>query len=192
VKAPFTLCQATPPQAGVIRDLGDEAKLWLRGKDTDQWSTSWGGPQGRDKRIMRDITGGDAWILWDEEIGIATLSVGTEVPLAAPDTPVWPAGRLTEKALYVHRVIVRRSYAGHGIGAALLDWAAGFAWRTIGTPLLRIDVWTDNFALHDYYRVQGFTFIGVRDAKELPGYPSRALFELRTIPAPPNGLVTER
>ena len=54
--------------------------------------------------------------------------------------------------------------------------------RKIGTPLIRVDVWTDNWDLHAYYRRQGFTLCEFRDPRALPGYPSRALFERRTSP----------
>jgi GNAT superfamily N-acetyltransferase len=189
---PFTMSLATSVQAAAIGELGEDARHWLRGKDTDQWSVPWRGPQGPAQRILRDIAEGRAWIAWDGDLAVATITVGFEVPLAAPDTPVWPASALSEKALYVHRVIVRRVYAGRGLGAGLLDWATGFGLRTIGTPLLRIDVWTDNWALHDYYRRQGFTFVEFRSAEELPDYPSRALFERRTVPVSAGVLLIER
>jgi GNAT superfamily N-acetyltransferase len=189
---PYILRQATSAESAVIQELGDQARHWLAGKNTDQWSTQWGGRWGRDRRIMRDVDAGHAWIVWDDGVGVATISVDVDVPLAAPDMPVWPAWQLTEKALYVHRVIVRRSHAGIGLGAALLDWASGFAVREIGTPLLRIDVWTDNLALHDYYLGQGFTLCEIRDEAELPGYPSRALFERRTSPPDASPLFIEQ
>jgi GNAT superfamily N-acetyltransferase len=189
---PFTLSRAVPAQAQVIEELGDDARQWLRGKNTDQWLIPWRGPAGRAQRVLRDIADGHAWIAWDGDLAVATITVGFAAPLAAPDTPVWPARTLAEKAIYVHRVIVRRSYAGLGLGAALLDWATGFSLRTTGTPLLRIDVWTDNWALHDYYRRRGFAFVEFRSAKELPDYPSRALFERRTVPANAVALLIER
>jgi len=189
---PFTLSQAILTQAQAIRELGDDARQWLRGKDTDQWSVPWRGPEGRDQRVQRDIADGDTWITWDGDLAVATITVGDEVPLVAPGIPVWPPCALTEKAIYVHRVIVRRSYAGLGLGAALLDWATEFGLRTLGTPLLRIDVWTDNRALHDYYLRQGFTFIEIRSAEDLPDYPSRALFERRTVPVSRDALLIER
>jgi GNAT superfamily N-acetyltransferase len=189
---PFTLSRATPAHAQVIWDLGEDARQWLRGKDTDQWSVPWRGPEVRAGRIQRDIEAGRTWIAWDEELGIATITIDIDVPLAAPDTPVWPAHALDEKALYAHQVIVRRTYAGRGLGAALLDWASAVALRTLGTPLLRVDVWTDNWALHDYYRRQGFTLVEFRSAEELPDYPSRALFERRTTPTSARASLIER
>jgi len=40
-----------------------------------------------------------------------------------------------------------RKYAGYGLGAALLDWAADVATRDYGAALIRIDEWTTNLGL---------------------------------------------
>src|SRR5271154_3022389 len=97
---PFTLSRATSEHAQVIWDLGDDARRWLRGKDTDQWSIPWRGPQMRSQRIQRDLDADRTWIAWDGDLGVATITVDIDVPLAAPDTPVWPAHALDEKAVY--------------------------------------------------------------------------------------------
>lgn len=131
---------------------------------------------------MDDLTRGRTWVLWDDSTAAGTITIDTEDPVDPSKKPVWPAYRLGESALYVHRVIVRRSHAGQGLGARLLDWASAVATRLIGSPLLRIDVWTDNWDLHAYYRSQGFILCEYRDPHELPGYPARALFERRVSP----------
>ena len=69
------------------------------------------------------------------------------------------------------------SYAGLGLGAALLDWAADVAKRDHRAALIRIDVWTTNQSLHAYYEGQRFMRREGRDPKELANYPSQALFE---------------
>jgi GNAT superfamily N-acetyltransferase len=60
-------------------------------------------------------------------------------------------------ALYVRRIVVGRSYAGLGLGAVLLDWAADVAMKDHGATQIRIDVWTTNLELQAYYVRQGFT-----------------------------------
>jgi GNAT superfamily N-acetyltransferase len=184
---PYSLRQATPVQAYVIKDLVVEAAEWLRGKNTDQWATPWPSAIGRDKRIEDDVRAGRSWIAWDGDVGVGTITLDVKFPVDAAKNPVWPAHRLEEVALYVHRVVVRRCYSGNRIGAGLLDWASGKAESLIGKPLLRIDVWTNNKDLHGYYESKGFTPCGVRAEAELPDYPARALFERRTSP---NGLST--
>jgi GNAT superfamily N-acetyltransferase len=174
------LCRASSPDLAVVRQLLDETVEWLRGKNTDQWATPWPDAGKRDERILQALNAGKTWIVWDGTIPVGTITVDTDDPLDLAGNPVWPARKRVEQALYVHRVIVRRSHAGQGLGAELFNWASDFAQREIGTPLIRIDVWTDNWELHAYYRRQGFTLCEFRDPRAVPGYPSRALFERRT------------
>jgi GNAT superfamily N-acetyltransferase len=170
----------------MILDLAEEARQWLRGKDTDQWAVPWGGTGGPQRRVAKDIAAEHVWLLWDGGVSVATITIDTAQPVDDAGNSIWPAQRLNESALYVHRVIVRRSYAGQDLGGALLDWASEIAARTVETQLIRIDVWTDNLALHDYYLRQGFEFAELRSEDDLPGYPCRALFERRSSPLPRN------
>ena len=80
-------------------------------------------------------------------------------------------------ALYVRRVVVKRSPSGKGIGAALLDWAAEVAKREHGARLIRVDVWTTNEGLRNYYENRDFQSCPVRGPQDLGSYPSQALFE---------------
>jgi GNAT superfamily N-acetyltransferase len=59
---------------------------------------------------------------------------------------------------YVHRVVVRRSHAGVGLGARLLGWAADQI-RAQGRSLLRLDVVSDNEPLRRYYESTGFAHV---------------------------------
>ena len=61
--------------------------------------------------------------------------------------------------------------AGRGVGAWLLDEAAREAARR-GKRLLRLDAWTSNTRLHDYYRRQGFRLVRIAGDRG-----SGALFE---------------
>ena len=76
------------------------------------------------------------------------------------------------------RLIVSRSAAGFGVGAAMIDWAAARALRDWSAQWIRIDVWTTNVALHNYYekRVQALR-IAQCQAED---YPSAALFQKPT------------
>ncbi len=168
----------------MIERLVDEAARWLRGKGTNQWAKPWPDLDGRNKRIEDDLAHGRTWLLWDDDIAAATITIDTVDPVDPWRNRIWPTDWLAEDALYVHRVVVRRSHAGRGLGAMLLDWASGVAERLVGSPLLRVDVWTSNKALHRYYERHGFELCHIRDEQALPGYPARALFERR---ASPNG-----
>ena len=178
----FALRRAVPNQVKVILELYAEATEWLRVKNTDQWAKPWPNARTRHGRILRDISAGKTWMVLDDDTIIGTITVDKEPPVDYASNNIWPPELRAEAALYVRRTIVRRSYAGLGIGAGLLDWATSVATRELGTALLRIDVWTDNRGLHAYYEGQGFTLCEIRDPAELPDYPARALFERRINP----------
>ncbi len=167
-----------PGDLDEVRGLVREAAEWLRtSKDTDQWANPWPDQAGKHERIMNDLLKGKTWIVWDGATAAATITVDTEEPLDLNEQPVWPAHKRHEPALYVRRVIVSRRYAGRGLGAALLDWAADVARREHDGALIRIDVWTTNTDLHAYYEGQRFVRREGRDPRELADYPSQALFE---------------
>jgi GNAT superfamily N-acetyltransferase len=111
----------------------------------------------------------------DGKTTVATITIDTDEPLDLNGRPVWPPDGNQRSALYVRRVIVSRRYARLGLGAALLDWAAGVAKRDYGAELIRVDVQTTNLKLHAYYEGQRFT--RCPDPQGLGDYPSQALFE---------------
>jgi GNAT superfamily N-acetyltransferase len=167
-----------PGDLAEIRGLVLEAAQWLRTSiNTDQWAAPWLERAGWKERILNDLVKGKTWIAWDGTTAAGTITADTEEPLNLNEQPVWPDHARREPALYIRRVIVSRHYAGIGLGAALLDWAADVAETQYEAALIRIDVWTTNEQLHAYYEGQRFTRRAGRDARELGDYPSQALFE---------------
>ena len=86
--------------------------------------------------------------------------VGT-LALQWRDPYIWSDAGEDGRAGYVHRVVVRRSNSGAGLGARLLAWAEDET-RARGRDLLRLDVVTHNQPLRRYYEGTGFAH--VRDA----------------------------
>ncbi len=127
--------------------------------------------------MLNDLLKGKTWLVYDRTAVIGTITIDPEEPLIADERPVWPTWKRGEPALYVRRVIVSRSHAGIGLGAALLDWAAHVAMKDYRAQLIRVDVWTTNRDLHAFYEQQHFTRQVGRDPQELDDYPSQALFE---------------
>lgn len=181
---PFALRLAVPGDLDEVRGLIREAAQWLRrSKNTDQWAKPWPNKAGQRERILNDLLKGKTWLAWDGPTAVATITVDTEDPLDENEQPVWPTHNRRGRALFVRRVIVSRNYAGLGLGAALVDWAADVAKRDHQAAFIRVDVWTTNRDLHAYYEGQDFTRCPGRDPWELPNYPSQALFE-RTVNRP--------
>ena len=151
-----------------VHSLLTAASRWLRTKDTDQWAAPWPDEDGRDERIMQAIEAGRTWVVWDGAWPAATLT-------ASPNHHgIWPEECGLDSAVYVRRLTVNRNYSGLGLGSQLLDWAGLRAGREYGAGWVRVDVWTTNEKLHDYYKKRGFTYRGL---SPIPDYPSAALFQ---------------
>jgi ribosomal protein S18 acetylase RimI-like enzyme len=170
-RLPLALRQAAPDDLGVVLELLSESIRWLQEMGLDQWAEPWPDEAGRNRRIARDLADGKTWLILDDNEVAGTITIDPA------DRGVWPSHARGDKAVYVRKLIVRRHYAGLGLGARLLDWAADFAARRYQAELIRIDVWTTNWRLHHYYRRQGFQFCELMPDTE---YPSRALFERST------------
>lgn len=156
-----------------VIELIDAAARWLRGKNTDQWASPWPSRAARDMRVRVGIEAGQTWLAVDEDDTVAaTISAGHE-----GNPKLWNAFELAEPAVYVQRLVIDRRYAGMGLGAQLIDWAGRRAREKHGAAWIRIDVWTTNFALHDYYQANGFSFLRYCDE---PGYPAGALLQKST------------
>ena len=86
---------------------------------------------------------------------------------------LWTPKEAAEPALYAHKLTVTRAYGGQGLGAERLDWAGSRA-AAAGDRWLRVDVWTTNRQLQDYYRRLGFAHVRT---VVLAHNPSGALFQ---------------
>jgi GNAT superfamily N-acetyltransferase len=165
---PLLLRRATEDQHADVLELIHSAEEWLRSTGTDQWKAPWPDENGRNERILRAIEAGRTWIAWDGDWPAATLT-------ASPNHHrIWPEAAGRDPAVYVRRLTIRRKYSGLGLGGQLLDWAGLHASRDYGARWIRVDVWTTNTGLHEYYRDQGFRFC---DYSPISGYPSAALFQ---------------
>lgn len=168
VAARLIIRPASPDDEGVIVGLIEEASWWLRGKNTDQWSTPWPDRRRRDERIREGIAAGHTWIVWDGARPAATVTLSPR-----PDVDIW--GSLPGvPALYLHRLVVSRAYAGVNLGGVMIDWAAQRELRHREVRWVRVDVWRTNTALHAYYERRGFRRCGTY---EDPAYPAGALFQ---------------
>lgn len=165
---------ATKKDLPVVVGLIEDARKWLATKGTDQWANPYPDADRKLARVQEGIDRGETWIVWDGTVAAATVTIKTE-----RNGVVWSKQTtdcdLSEPAIYVHRLIAGRGYAGLGLGAELIDWAGLWGCRSYGAKWVRIDVWTSNIALHKYYMGTGFEQCGMY--KDDPLYPSGALFQ---------------
>jgi hypothetical protein len=172
---PLCLQRAELADSAAVIGLIDDAAGWLRTRDTDQWRSPWPNRVGRNGRVLESIRQGKTWICWDRRTPAATLT-------ADPDhDPYWSPDPGSKPAVYVHRLVVARRYAGMHLGASLLNWAGRTGRLAHGAHSIRISAWTTNLVLHQYYSRQGFSLRGFHADD---GYPSAARFEKLTSVIP--------
>ncbi len=143
---------ASRSQLDDVLTILDEAAHWLQVRGVSQWPSrfepSW---------VEGALGRGETWLV---RVGAATCAT---VTLDMADS-VWD--ELPGRALYVHRIAVRRQSAG--LGAAILAWAAGVA-RERGLDGLRLDCVASNDRLRAYYETAGFIHRGDVTVAGAPG-----------------------
>ncbi|MCR6484519.1 GNAT family N-acetyltransferase [Amycolatopsis sp. OK19-0408] len=153
-----------------VLEILDGASTWLGGKATDQWQTG----RWRAEELRPDLAPGGLRVA---ETWPGPVAVGTVTLRDTHAAELWRPADEPGSALYLHRLAVDRAFAGRGVGAWLLDLAVEEA-RRAGKRRLRLDAWSTNARLHDYYRGQGFRLVRIVGSS-----PSGALFE-RTVSPP--------
>jgi GNAT superfamily N-acetyltransferase len=163
--------EATAENLNTILRFIREASGWLEGKGTDQWQRPWPDEAQRDARVWRGLQRGATWIVQAGHRPTATVTVAK-----TPNIAVWRNAEcdLGDPAVYAHRLIIDRQFAGWGLGAELIDWTGLRAHQENGAKWIRIDVWSSNKGLHEYYMKQGFEPCG---SGPDPEYPSGMLFQ---------------
>ncbi len=127
-----------------------DASRWLSALGTDQWAKPFPA-----SHILGSIRRGEVYLAKEhpEKDAAATITLDRDA-----DPSLWTPDEVAQGALYVHKLAVDRAYAGTGLGTRLLDWAGDEAAQR-GARWLRLDAWTTNSRLQEYYRAHGFTHV---------------------------------
>ena len=182
---PTRLDYATPGDLEAILGLIEEASRWLKALGKDQWAEPWPDREQRDARILKGLANKKTVIVRRGDTAVATVTMANW-----HNPKVWVNGSctadLTERAVYLHRLVTARKYAGHGLGESLINWAEKYARAKYRAQWTRIDVWATNKDLHRYYEKLGFESCGACPDRS---YPSGALFQRlidtgRSMPLP--------
>jgi GNAT superfamily N-acetyltransferase len=135
-----------PDDADTVLELLAEASAWTESIGYTNWPARF-----PTKIVTRGITKGELFVV------DATGGVFATVALLWSDPMIW--GERADDAGYVHRLVVRRDRAGTGLGAEIIDWAAGQV-SAAGRDRLRLDASADNLPLCSYYERLGFQHRG--------------------------------
>ncbi len=140
---------------GRYLNLLEEVAAWLEQRGIKQW------PVGS-FRLSADYY---AESIKREEVQLAF--VGDELAgtlrLLLREPVVWPE-IVSDDAVYVYNLAVRRAWADRRLGRRLLAWAEARA-ASLGRPCVRLDCVTDNHFLRDYYTHAGFAERGEIEAQ---------------------------
>ena len=128
-----------------------DAARWLAARGIDQWT--WVEKPNGVRFLRERIENTEVYLAFMKNEPVATVSVQWD------DREIWGERGFDGTAGYVHGLAVKRSAAGRGLGAALIDFAAGLTLAE-GRHLLRLDCMAANEALRIYYRQQGFKLVG--------------------------------
>lgn len=139
---------ARPEDVSTLLAFREEAAAWLARLGSEQWQR----PYPAD-RLLATIEAGTVFMVQDGE---ATAGTITLTPDAEPG--LWTERELAEPSLFINKLTVARTHAGQNLGGRLLDWAGDRAHRA-GAKWLRLDAWTANKQLQDYYLRQGFEYV---------------------------------
>jgi GNAT superfamily N-acetyltransferase len=163
----LTVRQATRVDTQLISDILLEAARWLRSERVPMWRDDELLPE----RLIEDVSAG---LFFVGEIAgevIATIRFQCTDPAFWPDVPA-------DESAFVHRIAVRRRFAGRGVSAALLSWAAERA-QALGRRYLRLDCEASRPRLRAVYERFGFRHHSDRQVG--PYFVSR--YELPVFPA---------
>lgn len=158
--------RAQPHELDTVVRLREEMKAELGRRGLDQWQSDWPDRDTMLAGFRADVEAGHTWFAEHEGqvVGMATINTSTAPGLWTEDE--------TADALFIHRLTRAVDAPVRGVGQILLNHAEQLAIEA-GRSWLRLDAWTTNRDLHDYYRRMGFRFVGIVDHHS----PSAALFE---------------
>ena len=138
--------------------LWNEASQWLAEQGTDQWQYPV-----RVEAIAERIGAGRLWLL-DGEDGRPTATVTLD---ETADSAIWKDSDNPDDALYLHRLVVARRAAGVKLGSLILNWADQQVLDR-GRRYLRLDAWTTNRQLQQYYVSEGFRLVRLVQDDDVP------------------------
>jgi GNAT superfamily N-acetyltransferase len=169
VRTEVLIERASDGQAAVVTGILNEAALWAQREHGRLWTDTEIDP----RRIAAEVARGEFFLARSAGDFAATMRY------QHIDAEFWPEADPTEAA-YVHRLAVRRRYAGRGLAATLLQWAADRA-RSEGRRYLRLDADLTRPKLLRLYESCGFEphserqvgpYRVMRYEKSLAGLPS--------------------
>ena len=138
--------QARPGEEAIISAILGEAAAWLLSRGMPLWKLD----ELAADRIASDVAEGLYFLAECDGVPAGTVRFQLSDPLFWPDVP-------QDEAAYIHRLAVRRDFAGGGVSTLLLKWAAERA-AALGRRYLRLDCDAARSRLRAVYERFGFRY----------------------------------
>ncbi|BCB38100.1 acetyltransferase [Bacillus cereus] len=152
----YTIRIANEEESDSIITLLKEVAQWLQHKEVDQWQYLLGG-EATDE-ILEGIREKYTYVITKEDEIIGTVTV-------SPKQNEWDehifGKEEVSNSLYIHRFAVKRKYKGNGIGEWILQWIEENVQHD--KEFLKLDCVGHNRALNDFYKKNGFDYVGSTD-----------------------------
>lgn len=156
--------EATLKDAAVVAEILKEAARWLEETGMPMWREG----ELEAERIIPDVIGGLFFLAEYSGEPAGTVRFQLNDPDFWPDVD-------PQEATYIHRLAVRRRYAGTGLSTTLLRWAVERT-RTLGRRYLRLDCAASRPRLRAIYEHFGFRHHSDRQVG--PYYVSRYEYDV--------------
>lgn len=137
---------AAPSETGIVAEILAEASTWADTIGAKLWQLDELAPSG----IGRDVAAGLFQLGW-----VGSEAAGT-VKFQLDDSEFWPDDP-GDHAAYIHRLAVRRRFAGGRVSTALMRWAVQQA-AARGRQMLRLDCDVERTSLRRVYERFGFRY----------------------------------
>lgn len=156
--------QATPDDAETVSSILAEAAKWLEVSGMVMW---------RDGELTAASVAADVGAgLF--HLAEADLEAAGTIKFQLEDKLFWPNVRQEESA-FIHRLAVRRKFAGGAVSTAMLRWAVALA-RFLERRYLRLDCEASRPRLRAFY--EGFGFRHHSDRRVGPYFVARYEIEI--------------
>jgi GNAT superfamily N-acetyltransferase len=130
--------------AGAVSGILCEAARWLQQNGMAMWRDNELAPE----RLAADVQAGLFFLAEKDGQAAGTIKFQLEDPLFWPDVP-------QGQSAFIHRLAVRRCFAGGVVSSILLAWAVQRA-RALHRPFLRLDCEASRPRLRAVYERFGF------------------------------------
>jgi GNAT superfamily N-acetyltransferase len=144
----FRVVSAKLEDIDTILGILDEAASWII---EQRLPSVWKPGEFSRENFLEQISRGEV------HVGLVDEQPAGTITLQWADRVFW--GEQPPDSGYVHKLAVRRAYAGQKVGIDLLRWAEAKS-RTVGKRFLRLNCLAADRKIRDYYERAGFLYKG--------------------------------